>query len=660
MWTREVYEVLEQCVTVPGEISRITLHYLEQQCIAHGCRALNQLQLLLRVRGNAETVLERFLLRLDERGLEISSPWGSSTDSTLLEALWPRLHKAWLEKERWAGCTEVIDEVRNEWDQAQLCLKACGKLGSAEPAITSIRNFSDSQHQWLHVEALKKRKCHLTTPEHTALTSWLSMMTAQEMCAAVPLAATSGGVQSEHPAQHVRRPKVLDPDPATHATVPTRTPPCIRGQIIGIDQHDHLLLKSLLPMVTPDLDISGISDQLLAEYLCQTRSIFPFQQSEHVVTQVECLLPLRAVSSPRSHPEYIIVRSLTDEDAPLTVMQTALVRDCLRGADRERLDAACGRPCWSVNKNEYYAGHGLHKLSGCRALSWKLQPGSSPAQSEMRGLVQYVTHRSGGSGQHLVSTPQPWQTDPPLPPRIVIDLSHHHPRSLPAPVGWEVIQRNGRVWLAERNAWVVKMDAAQYHMLLATCGDQDAKTVPTELTLARISDSCRAQKDADLVSFIHWSRHLVASIRKITRCELLIGASAVTYNPHFPYFSSPHALDVHFGAVEEWPHVPALLLIDSFAPHLRCKLLERAMTHGAEVWVLRQHKGRSDDPDLVVLNKTSRLYAELPKKSMVMHKSDCWETAAWDVEQSRYSTQLWRLHPHATIQKQGPDSGTSP
>jgi hypothetical protein len=176
-------------------------------------------------------------------------------------------------------------------------------------------------------------------------------------------------VQSEHPAQYVRRPQVLDPDPATHVMVPTRTPPCIRGQIIGIDQHDHLLLESLLPMVTPDLDISDISDQLLAEYLCQTRSVFPFQQSEHVVTQVECLLPLRAVSSPRSHLEYIIVRSLADEDAPLTVMQTALVRDCLRGANRERLDGACGRPCWSVKKDEYYAGQGFHKLSGCRALS---------------------------------------------------------------------------------------------------------------------------------------------------------------------------------------------------------------------------------------------------------------------------------------------------
>jgi hypothetical protein len=65
-----------------------------------------------------------------------------------------------------------------------------------------------------------------------------------------------------------------------------------------------------------------------------------------------------------------------------------------------------------------------------------------------------------------------------------------------------------------------------------------AQTVPTELTLARISDSCRAQKDADLVSFVHWSRHLVASIWKITRSELLIGAIAVTCNPHFPYFLS--------------------------------------------------------------------------------------------------------------------------
>jgi hypothetical protein len=96
------------------------------KCMRHGCYALNQFQLLLPVRGNADTVLERFLLRLDEQGLEISSPWEERADKSLLEALWPRLHKAWLEKERWARCTEVV-EVLSEWDQAQLCLKACEK-----------------------------------------------------------------------------------------------------------------------------------------------------------------------------------------------------------------------------------------------------------------------------------------------------------------------------------------------------------------------------------------------------------------------------------------------------------------------------------------------------------------------------------------------------
>jgi hypothetical protein len=70
---REALDVLEQCISLPGETSRIVMYCLRQQCHAHGCHALNQLQLLLRV-GKAETVLERLLARLDEQGLEISSP----------------------------------------------------------------------------------------------------------------------------------------------------------------------------------------------------------------------------------------------------------------------------------------------------------------------------------------------------------------------------------------------------------------------------------------------------------------------------------------------------------------------------------------------------------------------------------------------------------
>jgi len=129
LWIREALDVLEQCISLPSEISSIVVHYLQQQCSVHGCHAFNQLQLLLRV-GKADTVLEMLLARLDEQGLEISSPWAADDEEYIVDALWPRIHKAWLEKERWAGCTEVIDEVRKEWDQAQLCLKVCGKLGS--------------------------------------------------------------------------------------------------------------------------------------------------------------------------------------------------------------------------------------------------------------------------------------------------------------------------------------------------------------------------------------------------------------------------------------------------------------------------------------------------------------------------------------------------
>jgi hypothetical protein len=54
----------------------------------------------------------------------------------------------------------------------------------------------------------------------------------------------------------------------------------------------------------------------------------------------------------------------------------------------------------------------------------------------------------------------------PLPSRITIDVAHHHPKSLPATDNWERMQCNGRVWIADHNNRVVKMDAAQYGLLL--------------------------------------------------------------------------------------------------------------------------------------------------------------------------------------------------
>jgi len=99
---------------------------------------------------------------------------------------------------------------------------------------------------------------------------------------------------------------------------------------------------------------------------------------------------------------------------------------------------------------------------------------------------------------------------------------------------------------------------------------------------------------------------------------------------------------VHLGAAADWPQVPALLVLDSFEPQLRGQMLDRAAAHRPGVWVLWQHKN-PDDPSLTILRRRAKLYAELPKKSRVLHKAECWETAAWDVELARSITQLWRL-----------------
>jgi hypothetical protein len=39
--------------------------------------------------------------------------------------------------------------------------------------------------------------------------------------------------------------------------------------------------------------------------------------------------------------------------------------------------------------------------------------------------------------------------------------------------------------------------------------------------------------------------------------------------------------------------------------------------------------------------------AQLPKKSRVLHKEGCWESASWDVFPMRNTTQLWRCGPRA-------------
>jgi hypothetical protein len=68
-----------------AELDRISKmwHCLRQQFFSRGRQTLKQLQLLVRISGRAESALELLLLRLDEQGLDISSPWRINGDDSI-------------------------------------------------------------------------------------------------------------------------------------------------------------------------------------------------------------------------------------------------------------------------------------------------------------------------------------------------------------------------------------------------------------------------------------------------------------------------------------------------------------------------------------------------------------------------------------------------
>ena len=141
---------------------------------------------------------------------------------------------------------------------------------------------------------------------------------------------------------------------------------------------------------------------------------------------------------------------------------------------------------------------------------------------------------------------------------------------------------------------------------------------------------------ADLEYYVHWSRHLLASIRQATGAETLIGASAVTYNSHFTSFFSPCVCDQSLGALSKWPDVLVLLILDSFHPSRRAQLLQQASLHVPGSWILRQQAGSAGEQDLNEMRgMRAQLYVELPKRSRVLHNKGCWEQASWDVFPTR-------------------------
>ena len=119
---------------------------------------------------------------------------------------------------------------------------------------------------------------------------------------------------------------------------------------------------------------------------------------------------------------------------------------------------------------------------------------------------------------------------------------------------------------------------------------------------------------------------MLSCLRGILGTDLLIGAQAVAFNPHFQHFLSSFAIDLELGGIHSWPAEQALLLIDSFAPTELAQILGQAATH-CMVWALRQNQQSvTAASDLISLRCfQSRLVALLPAKSMVLHHVECWQ-----------------------------------
>ena len=231
--------------------------------------------------------------------------------------------------------------VKEEWDNAKLCLQACRKLGSARPPVLTVAQLRGDQALWLQPSELRHRRCALTSQEYATLISWLS--SAQPM-QPVQLQSqeTSLGSVSEPEGDPSRFPSQM----ASLELVQTSSslPPCIAGRVREVIGGTQLVLEDRLLDDIPDVTISALTDLQLAVHLCQRRSVFPLQHIVGCVTSIECLVPLRTVMAPYTRQqEYVIVCKAGDRASPLAALSVASIRTCLRDNATELLRDACRR-----------------------------------------------------------------------------------------------------------------------------------------------------------------------------------------------------------------------------------------------------------------------------------------------------------------------------
>ncbi len=131
----------------------------------------------------------------------------------------------------------------------------------------------------------------------------------------------------------------------------------------------------------------------------------------------------------------------------------------------------------------------------------------------------------------------------------------------------------------------------------------------------------------------------------------MIGASAMLYNQHFPYFISPNVVYQKSGASGQWPVTPALflLLVSTLLSPSTPNTSGRAWPG---VWILRSAKDKDPTSYLPELQRVLAVkLVELPSKSRTVHKDSCWEEAHRDTYPMPFKAQLCFISRQLTLQR---------
>jgi hypothetical protein len=183
---------------------------------------------------------------------------------------------------------------------------------------------------------------------------------------------------------------------------------------------------------------------------------------------------------------------------PLAVMTILLVCNTLLAAGLGRLRDACCRPRWHVPvadlKELLFSTPNLEVASAGSGL------GLSPGQSGQTCITGHFQQRSRRARLNALLPPTVylWQLDPPLQANVTMDLTNHYQKTLPASLRWEILQRNGQIFMNLPGQAIVSFNQGQFGMLRTLHSEEqpDQRNLLVSF-LTHLRVSCLVQQGAD-------------------------------------------------------------------------------------------------------------------------------------------------------------------